>query len=130
MLHRLHVYTVHRKIGSQSPDDLRFVREGFNFFAFIFTIFWALFHRLWVPALALFIVQAMLYSAEQQGWLSALSVMVCQLAVQVITGFLANDWLRAKLKTRDFLMVDVVTGDNKIRAEQRFFDRMVAAQAA
>ena len=47
----MRVYTVHFRPGSLTPDrDTTLVKEGICWPAFLFTFFWALWHRLWLVA--------------------------------------------------------------------------------
>ena len=40
-----------------------------------------------------------------------------------------NDLKRRSLKKRGYITTDIVTGDSKMRAEQRFYDRFTATQS-
>ncbi len=124
---RIHVYTVHINPSLPSPyEEAKFVEEGFNWKAFIFSGLWALYHKLWLPALLMFavsfgiIVLAPDMTAPQ-------SVVCIQLAWHLIIGYMGNDWLRKGLRKRGFVTADIVTGDSLLRAEQRFFDRYFAS---
>jgi len=59
--------------------------------------------------------------------LSADSTAIVQMAMNVLIGFHANDWLRAKLKKRGYITADITAADSKLRAEQRYFERHLAA---
>ena len=53
----MRVYTVHlRRHGLMPERDLVLVREGFSWWAFLFTSLWALWHRMWWEALGLFAI--------------------------------------------------------------------------
>lgn len=124
MLHHMHIYTVHVREGEiDSLDNIRFVREGFNIFAFLFTVFWALYHRCWLLALSLFAANYALVALDQAQYLSEPSIGVIQLGINAVAGLVGNDYVRASLARRGYRLVDVVTGDNRVRAEQRYFDR-------
>lgn len=121
------IFTVHINPSlihaSEKPE---FVREGFNIFAFIFGTSWALYHRLWIEAVVIFMVIATLAIADQKSWLSDQYIMVLNLAFSAIIGFQANDLKRGALARRGYIMSDVVVGDNELRAQQRYFDRVLA----
>ena len=52
----MRVYTVHILPGADALEDAPLlVREGFCWPAAIFTVFWALWHRMWLVAGLLFI---------------------------------------------------------------------------
>ncbi len=121
------IYTVH--INPSKPHALEkaiFVREGFNFFAFFFGVFWALYHRMWWAAFWLAMIIGFLGVAEEQQLLDIRSMAILQLAFNLVVGFWANDWLRANLSKRGYIMLDIVVSDNSLRAQQRYFDRVLA----
>src|SRR5687767_9386244 len=131
MFHRLHVYTVHTKPGSASEaEDVQLVREGFSWGALLFTLLWALYHRLWLSAAAIFGALGVLYAVEESGLFSALGMALLQLAMQVVIGFHGNDWRRSGLKKRGYLTTDIVTGENQLRAQRRFFERFTTGAPA
>lgn len=130
MFNRLHIYSVHRKPGSALPEEVKFVKEGFSFPAFFLMLVWLLYQRLWLVAGGVFAVQLALYALKVQHMLHPVSVAAAQLGVQVMVGFMANDWLRSRLKRQGYITADIVTGDSKLRAEQRYFERLLAPQAA
>ena len=125
---RLRVYTVHINPSLPHPyEEAEFIEEGFNFRAFVFSTFglWALYHRLWLPFVFLFIFNGFLFSLSTADS-NSIGMFAVQIGVNVIIGYLANDWLRGKLKRKGFIIADIVTGDSLISAEQRFFDRYFA----
>jgi hypothetical protein len=128
MLNFIHIYTVHAKRGYQAEENLPlFVREGFNLWAFLFTLLWAFYHRLWLVSALMLGFNAIVMMLEQREIITSISATVLLLAMQVITGFHGNDWLRSKLKKRGFITTGIVTGDSLIRAEQRYFERHLHA---
>ncbi len=129
MFNRLHIYSVHRKPGSATPEEVRFVKEGFSFPAFFLMVVWLLYQRLWLAAAGVFAVQLALYALKAEHVLHPISIGMAQLGVQAVVGFTANDWLRARLKRQGYITADIVTGDSKLRAEQRYFERLLAPQS-
>tara|TARA_B100001123_G_scaffold234431_1_gene263060 strand:- start:548 stop:952 length:405 start_codon:yes stop_codon:yes gene_type:complete len=119
----LRIYSVHFKpeAGIQ-PERIRFVSEGFNFYAFAFTIFWALFNRCWSLVVILAVVNALLALAFYGLDLHQATLNICQLGINLWTGFHGNDFLRKRLDREGYLLYALVSGENEIRAEQRFFD--------
>ena len=101
---RLKVYTVHLKAWSDSPDrDAVFVREGFNWAAFLFSFAWALWHRMWFAALGLL---ALVLGLATIGDVLDIDDGIFQaigLAASLWIGFEANDWRRATLKRQGYV---------------------------
>lgn len=122
------IYTVHiNPAKAHAVERAVFVYEGFNFMAFVFGVFWALFQRLWWEAVFIVIVIASLGIAEDSGYLDTQSVIILQMAFNFIIGFQANDWRRGALSRKGYIMSDVVVSEDKLRAQQRYFDRVLAA---
>ncbi len=123
----LKIYTAHVKPGTANAAEKPiFVREGFNLFAFALTVLWALYHRLWIPALFIALFNGTIMLLDKERVLSSVGVGVIQIGVNILIGFHANDWLRAGLTRRGYIFADVVTGDSLLRAEQRYFERYLA----
>lgn len=128
MFHRTHIYTIHlrpeRPLSDQKP---LFLREGFSFKAFLLPLLWALYHRLWSPALLLFGWQVLLMMALRGELIDTAGAGVLDLGVHLIAGFCAYDWLRSGLSRKGFILSDVAVADTRLNAEQRYFDRCFAA---
>jgi len=122
------IYTVHTKPGmNNAAARPMFIKEGFNFWAFFFTILWALYQRLWLVALLLLTFNALLVVCLKNHMLGLASAGAIHFGFHMVVGFWGNDWLRAQLARRGYVLADVAAGDNLLRAEQRYFERMLAA---
>lgn len=125
---KMRIYTVHINPSLPHPMERAvFIHEGFSFFAFLFGVFWALYHRLWFVAFILAAVIFLFGALDNMKLLDNISLLVLQLASDVIVGMWANDWYRATLARRGYITSDVVVGDSELRAKQRYFDNVLAA---
>lgn len=123
---RLHIYTVHVNPSIPQPyEAAEFVAEGFSAKAFVFPFLWMLYFRLWWYAVGLGLFNLALFLLADNGG-SRVMVLIVQLAAHVLIGFHANDWRRWRLRQKGYILTDLVTGDSKLRAELRFFDRYFA----
>ncbi|MDE3060651.1 MAG: DUF2628 domain-containing protein [Pseudomonadota bacterium] len=121
------IYTVHIRPGEVSPQQKPvFVKEGFNALAFVFSLFWALYWRLWKPALLVIAFQVALVALRNHG-MGVASIAALDLGFHLFFAYQANDWLRARLTRRGYVMADIAAGDTQLRAEQRYFERALAA---
>ncbi len=121
---RLKLFTVHLRAWSAAPDrDAVFVREGFSWAAFFFSVVWALYHRMWVVALGLTAAVAGLAAIDDVLDLDPLFSETLGLGLSVWIGFEANDWRRAALKRRGYLDAGLVVAPAVEIAEHRFFER-------
>lgn len=128
MFHGMKIYTVHVQ-----PDRLKakehpiFVREGFNWMAFLFTFLWAFYHRMWLVGFAILGASLVAQAVATGVGLSEPSVTALQFGIQILVGMQANDWLRAKLQKQGYIVADISSGDSLLSAQQRYFERYVAA---
>ena len=132
---RVKLYSVHLRAWSNEADrDAVFVREGFSWGAFVFSLAWALWHRLWVAALLIAGALAALALAEEFLGLGLVLAHAASLGLGVWIGFEANDWRREALKRRGYAEAGIVAATSLAEAEHRFFTRhpgsRVAAAAA
>jgi hypothetical protein len=127
MFHQLKIYTVHIKSGSNYQlERPLFLREGFNWGAFMFTFLWAFYHRLWAFGILVLAANVVIGACAAEGIITPVASGLTQFAFQILIGFNANDALRIRLAKRGFVMSDITSGDSLLRAEQRYFDRLVA----
>jgi hypothetical protein len=119
------VYTVHTHPGDAEPmENAILIREGFNFWAFLLSGLWALYHRLWLGLLGLlavsflcsFVVMAFDGGPEMDLALAFL--------IGIGFGLIANDLRRKKLEAQGWKLTDIVAGHNESDAEHRCFERL------
>lgn len=119
----MRVYTVHMRRQGLDPDkDIVFVREGFSWPAFIFTFFWAAYHRLWLMSAVTVVLMVALGLGLSQLGLGDPVNGVIQLCFSVLFGFVAHDVRRFYLSRSGFTEQDVVVARDQTSAEQRYFD--------
>jgi hypothetical protein len=121
---RMRIYTVHINPGKKHPyESPIFIEEAFNWAAFLFRPFWAFYHKLWIPAFVLLLLMVALEGMVGIGVLPLHIFTFINLGIMVYTGFQGNDWRREKLKRQGYIVSDIVTSDNLVGAEQRYFER-------
>jgi len=116
----MRIYTVHNRPWAN--DDAVFVKEGFCWPAAFLTVIWALWHRMWWTALALAAAQVALYGALELLGLNEAGVVAFDLGVFLMVGLFANDWRRASLARRGYVMTTLVSGPGLSAAERRYFE--------
>lgn len=126
----MQIYTVH-----VMPDDIGvrqkpiFVKEGFNQFAFVLTLFWAIYHRLWVPAILMISFDILLMVLMHTHIFAPATVGIIQIAYHIFIGLHGNDWIRNGLQDRGYVLTDISAADSLLRAEQRYFERYLGQAA-
>ncbi len=128
LLPKTKIYTVHINLNQEhAVEKAIFVREGFNFMAFIFGIAWALYHKMWFYSFIIGITMTLLGAANEQNWLQDDTILVLNTALNVIIGLWANDLRRNHLANKGYIISDIVVSDNELAAQQRYFERMMTA---
>jgi hypothetical protein len=122
------IYLVFIRAGTAHAQERPImVREGFNIFAFALTFFWALYHRMWKPLFYISAFNIALVTANNMQLFTQPSLAMVQLAFQVVVGFMACDWMQTKLTKDGYILADISAADHILKAEQRYFERMLAA---
>ncbi len=124
----MRIYTVHIDPLSVADDrGALFLREGFSWPAAVFSVFWAIYHGLWDWALVLLAAGLALSAAVVVSGLDDLSAMAVEIGFMALVGATSNDWRRWVLARRGYRLDDIVSGEDVIAAEQRYFDRAIVA---
>ena len=128
------IYTVHEpplRAADASPDPERlvFVRDGFYFWAFLLTVPWMLWYRLWLVLLIYVVVAVGLDFALYYAGVPSAAVALVELLISVLVGIEAGTLRRFTLARRGWNNIGIVSGDDVDDAERRFFDGWVRSAA-
>ena len=116
-------YSVHLRRHGLDPDrDFLLIREGFSWAAFLFGGLWALWHRLWLAAVVLLLVQAMIDFAMVQIGANVAAQAAVGLAFAIGAGIFGNDLRRRRAAVDGFVEVGVVAAPDREAAETRLLD--------
>jgi hypothetical protein len=113
------IYSVHSK-GDPERDAI-FVRDGFSWAAFIFTVLWALWNRMWIVAVVLFAAMIGISAIGTWFGLHETAVSIINMAVGLLFGMEAQDLRRWSLARRGYHETGITAGDGLEDAELRFF---------
>ncbi|WP_421693003.1 DUF2628 domain-containing protein [Aestuariivirga sp.] len=112
------------------PEDAVFVPEGFSWGAFLFSVLWALWQRMWVVSLLLFAVLALLVVAVNLHWLESGAAALCQFGVALLFGFEARSLQVQSLERAGFRLATFVQASTRQAAElTHFFSRASTVHA-
>jgi len=122
-------YTVHappqREGSAADPQRFTFVRDGFQFWAFLITPVWLLYRRLWL----VFVFYVLLIAALETSYyvlnLPPGSRFLIELLLSILIGFEAGSLRRWTYARRRWSTIAVVSARNLEDAERRFFTRWV-----
>jgi hypothetical protein len=116
------LYSVHlNPLASGTDRDAVFVREGFSWPACLFGLPWALWHRLWWPALGMFAYLMAVAAAEAFLTLDPIRVICFDTALALIIGFEANDMRRGELASKGYMDGGMASGRDLAEAELAWF---------
>ncbi len=111
-------YTVHRRIGEAEPV---LVPDGFAWAGFLFTLLWALWHRLWAVAAGILVLDLLAAAAVARFDLHGAAGPILSLALSLLVGLLGNDLRRWTLARRGYAETDVVSGAGHDAALLRYW---------
>ena len=114
------LYTAHRP-PDLSRDRAIFVKEGFSWPAFFFSLIWLLYQRLWLASAMYLLAVAAIGAAASAANLPDGPITALSLALNLILGFEANDIRRRALLRRGYSEEGPLLGENLLHAETRYF---------
>jgi hypothetical protein len=125
------VYTVHepplRRADSDSdPARFAFVRDGFYWSAFFFSVLWMLWHRLWLVLIGFVVLVGAVAVALRVLGAAPWAGAAVGLLLAVLLGIEASTLRRWTLARRGWSQLGVVVADDRELAERRFFDAWAA----
>lgn len=109
-------------------EDVVLIKEGFSFFAFLFSSLWFLYHKMWREFLALALINFAIVSTGN-GLFGELDKFFLEFALILIVGLNANYWFCDHLKRKDYEFIGLVFGENQENAKLRFIKNFEADQS-
>ncbi|MDG1287403.1 MAG: DUF2628 domain-containing protein [Rickettsiales bacterium] len=124
------LYAVYIKPDDDVPHETaEFVEEHFSLWAFVFHGFWCLYHGLWLYGALVLAVWGGFVGAGVQLGVGLISSFIIELAVRTLVGFDGNHWRSKKLRTKGYILSDVVSGESELAAKRRFYSNWLSAQS-
>jgi Protein of unknown function (DUF2628) len=103
------------------PERTVLIKDGFSVAALIFTVFWALWHRLWVVSAILFAILVCIELGADWFGVNNFIESLIQAAVGLIFAFEARSlWLQS-LRRSGFRIAGIVEGTSVEAAELKYF---------
>ncbi len=105
------------RILTNDSGDMRAVKTGFSWPAFMLNLIWLIANGLWIGAFLFFVLISgwmLLFAAEVQESPVAASAMAVAAAIALLLflGFRGNDWLASHLDSREYTHVHTVEAKN------------------
>lgn len=126
------VYTVHAPVGNNADlaatDRFAFVRDGFHFWAAVFSVIWLAWHRLWLALIGWIVLTVAIDIGLERLGVGRGTISLVDLVLMLLIGFEAASLKRWTLSRRKWRQIDIVVADDEETAERRFFERWTAGQ--
>lgn len=120
------IYTAHLKPNDPNPlEDIILVEEGFSWFAAIFHVFWALYNKMWKVAAIVFAIEMIFVILEVQGIITTSVADAARMGFLLMVGFWFNDWYRASLEEKGYILQAIVSGKNEDEARYKVMSGML-----
>ena len=104
-----------------NPDRVATVKEGFSVGALVFTVFWALWQRMWVVSAVLFALFAAVAIAVSAQVLDPVVASVLEAAIALIFGFEARRLHMVSLERAGYRAAGLIEASNREAAELEYF---------
>ena len=114
------IYRVFRAPGDEA-DKAFFVKEGFSWAASVFSIPWALWHRMWVAAAVFLAIWAAISVGGYALGIETTVLPVIGLGVAILFGFEAERLKAWSLLRSGYRESAIVAGSSLAEAELRYF---------
>jgi len=104
----------------QKNNNFIVVEESFSWTAALLSVFWALYHRMWLPVAIAILMNIIVAAINIQELTLAL-----KLIIMLIFGFFAADIRENHLKRNNYRLEDIIVANSKIEAELKFLKRNI-----
>ncbi len=120
----MNIYTIYLNSRKDNIEPV-IVKDGFfSLTAAIFSLFWALHHKMW--GVIIFMIFIHLSLPGLQEYTSFNIVSFVQLLTILIFGFFASDLRDHYLQKQSYRLQDIVLSNSELEAELRFFKKMAS----
>lgn len=102
---------------TEAMEDVILIKDGFNFNAMLFNIFWFLYHKMWIS----FFIVLFIFSISNL-FLIGIVFFIFLLLFLIFIGLEANNILLYKFKNGDYFFAGCSLGNNEKEAKIRFLD--------
>ncbi|SCB48176.1 DUF2628 domain-containing protein [Rhizobium multihospitium] len=111
------------EVSNRYRDETRFIRDGFSWKAFVFPTLWMLVNRLWLHAIATFLLQGIaLELMRQPGFIAAGAALL--LGVHVLAALEGPHAISDRLIGRGWKVENLVSAHDLATAEEIHFSHL------
>ena len=129
-IHLPSVNLIHHPINTNplwhQIDEVVAIKEGFCWPAFLFSMIWAIFYRLWIYVFYLVLINSIFFILIFQLAENHFVIIFSLMGVLISFGYIANDARRSNLRKKGFFEQIIVIAPTKNTAIRRYLDICVA----
>ena len=123
MFTREKTFTVYEKPEASDPADrMVLLREGFSFWAFMFTLFWLIYKRMWLVAVYYLVAAGAVMLLVDAWAIPEPYSMLAQLWLQLMLAYHAYDLQGWWLTRRGHRFAGVLVAESEMQAERRYHE--------
>ncbi len=108
-------------ISKNQDEDPVFIEEKFSFTSFIFQSLWFFYHRLWIPAIALILIEYGESLLLKKGIIDETIFYSLRFSLIFFAAIFANTWYIESLKKKNYTLAGVIAAKNLDQAKLRFY---------
>lgn len=113
-----------------APENIMFLREGFNYFAFVFGPFWLLYKRAWIAAAGWTVLLTIIGLLAWKLRVPREAISWMPLVLSTWLGFEGDRLIAWTIARRGYNESDVVIAEDADEAEALYFHRLPPAAPA
>lgn len=111
-----------KSLESLLEKKLIFIEENFSITAFLFQVFWLLYHKIWVPAIIVILTNIALSIFLQKKIINNQIFNSLELVLALIIAIFANSWHIDHLKNSGY-QLDIIAAKNPEEAKLKFYQQ-------
>jgi len=115
----MNIYAIYIN-STQKNNNFIVIEEGFSWIAALLSIFWALYHKMWLVVAIVIIANIIITTINIEELTLAF-----KLVLMLIFGVCASDIKENYLKRNNYLLEDIIVANSKIEAELKFLERNI-----
>lgn len=116
------VLTLNNKEGK--TQDVLFLKDGFSWLAFIFNIFWFLYHKMWKESFALFLIAGVFVVLEEAKIIYGDAKLIIEILLHFIIALNAYHWLGENLVKKGYQFQGVIFAKDAAQARLRYVQNL------
>jgi len=105
-------------------EDLKIIKDGFNFWSCLFNFFYLLYKKLWKFSFVLFVAFGLLNYLSYAGFIKIYIVFAIELSLSIYVGFECNEWISKKMIKNGYEYLGYSSGNDVREAKLKFLDAM------